>query len=68
VLAGVLKGRPIALVKDGVADDAAMRRHGISPEDLTEGLRLEQLEGPEQARLVTLENSGRLSVVPKRRD
>jgi uncharacterized membrane protein YcaP (DUF421 family) len=66
-LATLMKSRPSVLVRDGVVDDDALRRHGLSPDDLAEGLRLEQVERPEDARLATLEGGGRISVVPKPR-
>jgi len=59
-----LKSLPVVLVRDGVADDRAMARHGITP-DLKEGLRLQQLERVEDARLATMERGGRISVIPK---
>jgi uncharacterized membrane protein YcaP (DUF421 family) len=58
-----MKGQPVILVRDGVEDRPAMRRHEIGEEDLLEGLRLEQVERPEDARLATLENNGKISVV-----
>jgi uncharacterized membrane protein YcaP (DUF421 family) len=62
-LARLMKGQPVVLVRDGVEDRQAMRRHEIGEDDLLEGLRLEQVERPEEARLATLENNGRISVV-----
>ncbi len=67
-LARLMKGQPVVLVRDGVEDRQAMRRHEIGEDDLLEGLRLEQVERPEQARLATLENSGRISVVRRASD
>lgn len=65
-LASVMKSRPVVLVKDGVVDEEAMRRHGISREDLLEGLRLQQVKGPEDAGLATLEAGGRISALPRK--
>jgi uncharacterized membrane protein YcaP (DUF421 family) len=64
-LARLMKGSPIILVRDGVADPAAMRRHAISRADLVEGLRMEQVDRVEDVRLATLEAGGKISVVPK---
>jgi uncharacterized membrane protein YcaP (DUF421 family) len=61
-----LKSAPVILVCDGVADEAAMRRHAISQADLAAGLRMEQIERLEEVRLATLEASGKISVVPSR--
>ncbi len=60
-----IKSRPSVLARDGLADHQAMTRHGISREDLLEGLRLKQVERVEDARLVTLERNGKISVIPK---
>ena len=65
-LAGLMKGAPVVLVRDGVADQAAMRRHAIGQADLIEGLRMEQVERVEDVRLATLEAGGKISVVPAR--
>lgn len=63
-LAALMKAKPTVLVRDGVVDEAALRRHGLSREDLLEGLRLEQMDAPQGVRLATLEGGGRISVVP----
>jgi uncharacterized membrane protein YcaP (DUF421 family) len=65
-LAKIMKAEPVVLVRDGVADRKAMLRHGIGDIDLREGLRLQNVEAPEDARLAMLENSGRISVVPRK--
>ena len=66
-LASLLKARPVVLVRDGIMDPEAMRRHGISEGDLAEGMRLEQRETLQDIRLATLEGGGRISIVPKER-
>jgi uncharacterized membrane protein YcaP (DUF421 family) len=68
VLSQLFKGAPVTLVRDGVADEVAMRRHAISPADLAEGLRMEQVEHLGEARLATLEVGGKISVVPRSDD
>jgi uncharacterized membrane protein YcaP (DUF421 family) len=65
-LAKLMKAAPVALVRDGVEDRKAMLSHGIGEVDLLEGLRLEQVEKPEEVRLATLESSGKISVVRQR--
>ncbi|WP_372783789.1 DUF421 domain-containing protein [Phenylobacterium sp.] len=62
-LAKLMKAEPVVLLRDGVEDHKAMASHGIGHADLLEGLRLEQVERPEDAHLATLENNGRISVV-----
>ena len=42
-----------------------MFRHGISDADLMEGLRQEQVDSVDDVERATLENSGRISVVPR---
>jgi len=66
-LARIVKAAPVPLVRDGVVDQAAMRRHGIADSDLLEGLRLEQEETPATVRLATLENNGKISVLKQDR-
>lgn len=66
-LARLMKGAPVILVRDGVADEAAMRRHAIGRADLAEGLRMEQVDGIEAVGLATLEAGGKISVVPRSR-
>lgn len=65
-LAKLMKAEPVVLVRDGAEDRNAMRRHGVGEMDLLEALRLQQAESPADVRLATLENSGKISVVPKR--
>jgi len=65
-LAKLMKAQPVVLVSDGAEDREAMRRHGIGEMDLLEGLRLEQVEKPDDVHLATLENSGRISVVRRK--
>lgn len=60
-----LKGRAIPLVRNGKVDEAAMARGQISEDDLREGLRMEQIDQPEEAKLATLERGGKISAIPK---
>jgi uncharacterized membrane protein YcaP (DUF421 family) len=62
-LAKIMKAEAVTLVRDGQPDRKAMLRHGVGNKDLLEALRLEQTESPDEVRLATLENSGRISVV-----
>jgi uncharacterized membrane protein YcaP (DUF421 family) len=65
-LARLLKAEPAVLVRDGAEDRQAMLRHGIGQVDLLEALRLHEVESPADVRLATLENNGRISVVPRK--
>lgn len=67
LIARVLKGAPVVLVRDGVMDTRKMHRHGISEADLAEGLRMEQYEKLQDIRLATLEGGGKISIIPKGR-
>lgn len=66
IVASLVKGRPDVLVRDGEVDETALFRHGLSRDDLLQGLRAEQVETPADAHLATIERSGRISVVPRR--
>lgn len=61
----LVKGPSVVLVRDGEVDRKAMHRHGISDADLAESLRMEQVEDPRDARLATLEDGGKISVVKR---
>lgn len=65
VLARLVKGAPVVLVRDGQVDTQSMARHGIGQADLDEGLRMEQVEDTADVQLATLEAGGKISVVPK---
>ena len=67
VLASWIKSAPAVLVEDGRVDREALARHGLSQQDLEEGLRMEQIADCADVRLATLEGGGTISVVPKRR-
>lgn len=63
----LLKARPIRIIEEGEINDRALRRANLSREDLREALRMEQFDRPSEIERATLESSGKLSVVPKRR-
>ena len=63
----VVKGRSITLFDGGKRVSEALRRHHISEEDLLQGLRSEGgIADIEDAGTVTLERSGKISVVTKK--
>lgn len=66
-LSVLLKARPIRVIEAGEVDHRALRRANLSREDLTEALHMEQSADPREVELATLEGSGKLSVVPKKR-
>ncbi|QKS01202.1 DUF421 domain-containing protein [Sphingomonas sp. CL5.1] len=53
------------LIRDGKVFRKAMLRHGISEQDLMEGLRMEQVDKIGDVALATMERGGKISVVPK---
>jgi uncharacterized membrane protein YcaP (DUF421 family) len=67
-LSWLVKERPIPVIEKGRTDTDAMRRANLSEEDLHEAIRLEQAADPSDVDLATVEASGKVSVVPKKRD
>jgi uncharacterized membrane protein YcaP (DUF421 family) len=67
VFSRLLKSEPVVIVRDGVADEKAMARHGISEDDLSESLRLKEAETVAEVHLATLERSGKMSVIPRKK-
>ena len=65
-ISSLLKSEPTVLVRDGVVDAHALAREGISHDDLLEELRLKQVGQVEDARLATLERSGKISVISRK--
>jgi uncharacterized membrane protein YcaP (DUF421 family) len=62
----LVKGHSEVVVRDGVVQEAAMRKHHLSQHDLLEELRLEgKVESPEQVKQATLERNGKISVIPQ---
>jgi len=62
-LASMLEGTPIELGRGGLVDQATMRRHSVSQRDLDEALRQSNLEEVGNTRRVTLEPSGKITVL-----
>jgi uncharacterized membrane protein YcaP (DUF421 family) len=59
-----VKGRPCVLVRNGRVDDAELRRHKITHDDLDENLRLNgNLNGTGDVAEARLERNGTISVV-----
>ncbi len=59
----LLEGAQIVLVRDGKADPARLRKQSISQADLNEALRQQSLEHVGHARLISLEPSGKITVL-----
>lgn len=58
--------RPICIVKDGVKQDAALRRELISDEELLEMLREHEIEEIAEVRRAWVEPDGRVTVIRRR--
>jgi uncharacterized membrane protein YcaP (DUF421 family) len=61
----LVEGDPIELVTGGEIRQGTMRANGVSRTDLNEALRNASVETPEKASKVTLEPSGRITVVKR---
>jgi uncharacterized membrane protein YcaP (DUF421 family) len=58
-----VRGKPRALVLDGVVIDAALEAEGVSHDELLAGLRRLGFEQPGDVRLAVLEETGHISAV-----
>jgi uncharacterized membrane protein YcaP (DUF421 family) len=58
-----VRGKPRALVLDGVVIDAALEAEGVSHDELLAGLRRLGFEQPAEVRLAVLEETGHISAV-----
>jgi uncharacterized membrane protein YcaP (DUF421 family) len=63
LLSPLVKGKAIPLVRDGVADRATMRRHGIGTGDLEEALRCHGIADLAEVGQACLERNGSISVI-----
>ena len=59
----LVEGEPIVLAESGRHDATVRKQHGVTEADLAEALRGSGLEQPTQARRVTLEPSGRITIL-----
>ncbi|HET8612442.1 MAG TPA: YetF domain-containing protein [Sphingomonas sp.] len=62
-LSYLLEGPPVDLGRDGEASRRLRTRHGVSDADLDEALRQSGFEKVEETRKITLEPSGKISVL-----
>lgn len=62
-----VRGKPRALVLDGVVIDAALEAEGVSHDELLAGLRRLGFAQPEDVRLAVLEETGHISAVGRER-
>jgi uncharacterized membrane protein YcaP (DUF421 family) len=62
---GLIEGRPVILVHDGKIDHRALRKVQLTTHELESSLRAEGCCGPAEVRFAVLENTGRISVIPR---
>jgi uncharacterized membrane protein YcaP (DUF421 family) len=62
---GWIKGHSQTLVSNGQVDEAELRKHHISRDDLDEELRLNGVETPDEVKIARLERSGEISAIKK---
>jgi len=65
-VSGVIEGRPQTLAQDGTLRRSALMRDSISQHDLEEALRQSGVEHVEDAKLIMLEPSGKITVLKGR--
>jgi uncharacterized membrane protein YcaP (DUF421 family) len=62
----VLEGQPIVLVEDGRLIEGNLRRQRLTPDDLAEEMRLQQILSFTDVAWAILESNGRISFIEKR--
>ncbi|MDQ3802680.1 MAG: DUF421 domain-containing protein [Acidobacteriota bacterium] len=63
----LVKGNPIKLIEDGKIREEGMRQAGLSEQDLTQALRMQNNHtDPANIRLAYLERNGSISVIPRK--
>ena len=61
----VLEGRPVVLIDDGEFVQDNLRRQRLTPEDVAEEMRLQQIIDFDKVRWAILEANGRISFIEK---
>jgi uncharacterized membrane protein YcaP (DUF421 family) len=62
----VLEGHPIVLIEDGRLIDGNLRRQRLTPDDVAEAMRLQQILSFTDVAWAILESNGRISFIEKR--
>ena len=61
----VLEGEPVVIVQDGQLIERNIRRERLTPSDVSEEARLQQIDSLEKVRWAVLEPNGSISFIPK---
>jgi len=64
-LEGIIEGRPVILVHDGKIDHLALRQVQMTTHELEASLRAAGCAGPSEVRFAVLENTGKVSIIPR---
>lgn len=62
-LSAVIKGRPVILARDGVLDEAAMKKAGLGEGDLRMALRAAGYDDVSEIRSASLERNGDITII-----
>jgi uncharacterized membrane protein YcaP (DUF421 family) len=62
----VLEGHPVVLIEDGRLIDGNLRRQRLTPDDVAEEMRLQQILSFTDVEWAILESNGRISFIEKR--
>jgi uncharacterized membrane protein YcaP (DUF421 family) len=62
----LLEGQPLVLIEDGRLIDANLRRQRLTPDDVAEEMRLQQIMSFTDVAWAILESNGRMSFIEKR--
>lgn len=61
----VLEGKPVVIVEDGRFVEENLKRERLTPDDVTEEMRLNSIGSLDEVRWAVLETSGQLSFIKK---
>ncbi|HEX3900734.1 MAG TPA: YetF domain-containing protein [Mycobacteriales bacterium] len=62
----ILEGRPVVLIDDGKLVSENLRRHRLTPDDVSEEMRLQQIMSFADVRWAILEANGRISFIEQK--
>ena len=62
----VLEGRPIVIIEDGKLIEKNLKRERMTPDEVAEEMRLQQIASFDEVRWAILEPSGSISFIEKR--